>query len=410
MALCAGVGGLDLAVGLLVADYRTICYVEREAYAASTLVARMADGALDPAPVWDDVWTFRGGRWRGQVDLVTAGFPCTPWSAAGAGRGVEDERWIWPALLERIREIRPTFVFLENVPPLVSRGGLALVLGDLAECGFDAEWDLFAAADVGASHQRERLFVLAFRDGGRLPILSAPHDDDRRDASGDDADRCDADVAHTGRAERWRATNAYDLAGQRPSVHDCGTSRTLADAGAIMADADGDTVRIESERLQREGRRVRAAEREYAVARAPLPLFPPAPADVDGWRRVLAEYPELAPALAHQHMADAVCGHESEERPSDATEREQRAPQRRWSEQSARARAANGDLPSRDESEIESAVRLLVDESSDWVDRALAARVDQLRALGNAVVPVCAAVALYVLAERCHVWVLQHDC
>lgn len=382
MALCAGVGGLDLAVGLLVADYRTICYVEREAYAASTLVARMADGALDPAPVWDDVCTFRGGRWRGQVDLVTAGFPCTPWSAAGAGRGVEDERWIWPALLERIREIRPTFVFLENVPPLVSRGGLALVLGDLAECGFDAEWDLFAAADVGASHQRERLFVLAFRDGGRLPILSAPHDDDRRDASGDDADRCDAPMGEPecrrrvlrercdrepGGLAEFDGPDLADASGVRlqgfewDGASDGGDGPQASRPAAELRDASlGDAARgglgvlWESSACDGFADRAdaaveHAAEREHTVARAALAVFPPAPGDAAGWRRVLAVAPELAPALAPH---------------------------------------------------TQSAVRLLVDESSDWVDRALAARVDQLRALGNAVVPVCAAVALYVLAER----------
>lgn len=92
LALCAGVGGLELALGLVLADYRTVCYVEREAYAAAQLVARLAEGALDVAPIWDDLATFDGRRWRRCVSIITAGFPCQPWSAAGKGEGVEEGR------------------------------------------------------------------------------------------------------------------------------------------------------------------------------------------------------------------------------------------------------------------------------------------------------------------------------
>src|SRR5262245_10853974 len=161
VALCAGIGGLELGVSLAVPAYRTVCHVEREVFSAARLAALMEEGVVAPAPIWDDVASFDGAAWRGLVDCVTAGFPCQPWSAAGSGAGTADERWIWPDIRDRIREMGPRFVFLENVPPLVSRGGLALVLGDLADLGFDAEWLCLSAADVGASHRRERLFILA---------------------------------------------------------------------------------------------------------------------------------------------------------------------------------------------------------------------------------------------------------
>jgi hypothetical protein len=108
LALCAGVGGLDLGLRLALGRaYRTVGYVDREAFAAAVLVARMADKALDPAPVWDDIETFDGTAWRGRVDLVSAGFPCQPFSAAGQGRGIDDERWLWPHLARIIAEAGP---------------------------------------------------------------------------------------------------------------------------------------------------------------------------------------------------------------------------------------------------------------------------------------------------------------
>lgn len=122
----------------------------------------MEEEALDRAPIWDDLSTFDCEPYRGLVDLVSAGFPCQPFSYAGKQRGSDDERWLWPDVARVVREIRPSLVFLENVPGLLAHG-LGDVLGDLAACGYDAEWDVFRASDVGAPHLRERIFVLAWR-------------------------------------------------------------------------------------------------------------------------------------------------------------------------------------------------------------------------------------------------------
>lgn len=168
MAICAGVGGLELGLRLALGDdYQCAVYIEREAYAAATLVARMEEQALDPAPIWDDVVTFDGRPWRGVVDLITAGFPCQPWSVAGRRQKTDDERWIWDDIARVICEVGSGIVFLENVPGLV-HGGLEHVLGDLATFGFTAEWDVFSAAETGAPHLRERLFILAHSDIGKL--------------------------------------------------------------------------------------------------------------------------------------------------------------------------------------------------------------------------------------------------
>ena len=170
LAICAGIGGLELGIGIAVGEsYRCVGYLERDSYAAAVLVARMEDASLDQAPIWDDLTTFDGQRWRGVVDLISAGFPCQPWSVAGKQRGIEDARWIWPEIVRIVRDVEPGFVFLENVPGLI-RHGLPRVLGDLAELGFDAEWMCLAASDMGAPHVRERLFILAHSGRGAVRL------------------------------------------------------------------------------------------------------------------------------------------------------------------------------------------------------------------------------------------------
>jgi DNA (cytosine-5)-methyltransferase 1 len=90
---------------------------------------------------------------------------CQPFSVAGKRRGADDERNLWPETIRVIRELRPRYAFLENVPGLLAHSYFGTVLGELAEAGYDAEWGCFTAAEVGASHKRERLFVLAHARG-----------------------------------------------------------------------------------------------------------------------------------------------------------------------------------------------------------------------------------------------------
>jgi len=169
LALCSGIAGLDLALQRVVPGYRTVCHVEGEAFAAAVLARRMEDHQLEPAPIHGDLTTFDGRPWRGVVDLVSAGYPCQPFSVAGKRRGADDERHLWPHVARVIRDSGPSFVFLENVHGHV-RLGLDAVLGDLADLGFDAEWCVLGASDVGAPHRRKRLFVLAYRDGAELRL------------------------------------------------------------------------------------------------------------------------------------------------------------------------------------------------------------------------------------------------
>ena len=158
LALFAGAGGGILGGKLL--GWRTVCAVEWEAYPASVLCARQNDGLLPPFPIWDDVQTFDGKPWAGIVDVVSGGFPCQDISAAGKGAGIDGERsGMWSEMARIICEVRPRFAFVENSPMLTSRG-LGRVLGDLASMGFDARWGVLGAADVGANHQRNRIWIV----------------------------------------------------------------------------------------------------------------------------------------------------------------------------------------------------------------------------------------------------------
>jgi DNA (cytosine-5)-methyltransferase 1 len=160
--LFAGAGGGILGGMLL--GHTTVCAVELEPYCREVLLQRQRDGILPKFPIWDDVCTFDGNPWRGKVDVVCGGFPCTDISCAGKGAGIKGkESGLWSEMARIIGEIRPKYAFVENSPMLTLRG-LDRVLGDLSEMGYDARWGVVGAYHVGAPHRRERIWILARRD------------------------------------------------------------------------------------------------------------------------------------------------------------------------------------------------------------------------------------------------------
>lgn len=404
LSLCTGGGGLELGLSLVVRTH-VVGYVERDAYAASVLLARMGDEALAPAPVWcGDLADLDAGPTRG-VDLVCAGFPCPPFSSAGRRRGTDDDRWLWPEIARVLRDVGPRFVFLENVRGLLvpSSGqlaGLGHVLRDLATLGFDAEWGCLRASDAGAPHQRERVFILAYRHGDRLGAARRSGRDD-----GNTGGLCPAlaDAVggrHDGRARDEGREPVGGTAAERPGpyVADAGGVRRQQVAGGApgdegpdagrptlngdqpqrgveaVADADGGrgparqrpgaraaersepqwgvVVLADTEDEGREGERLcgfvaHAGSGGVAVGattagRASTPtcapgIWPPGPDDADGWRRLLAACPGAEPSLR---------------------------------------RDADG----------------------------LASQLDRLRVLGNGCVPQQVALAFYRLARRAGVW------
>jgi DNA (cytosine-5)-methyltransferase 1 len=183
LALFAGAGGGILGGHLL--GWRTVCAVEWEPYPASVLVARQNEGTLPAFPIWDDVQTFDGRPWRGRVDVISGGFPCQDISCAGKGAGIDGERsGMWGHMARIISEVRPRFVFVENSPMLVGRG-LARVLGDLAEMGYDARWGVLGAVDAGAPHKRDRIWLVAKPSGSGTWNLDQEAGNENRRTSGE---------------------------------------------------------------------------------------------------------------------------------------------------------------------------------------------------------------------------------
>jgi DNA (cytosine-5)-methyltransferase 1 len=163
LALFAGGGGGILGGKLL--GWRTVCAVEIDPDARRVLLDRQRDGVLPRFPIWDEVRTFDGRGWTGEVDVVTGGFPCQDISAAGSGVGIDGKRsGLWKHMARIIREIRPPFVLVENAG-VITRRGIDVVLGDLARMGFDAEWGVFKACAWGAPQVRRRMFLLAYANG-----------------------------------------------------------------------------------------------------------------------------------------------------------------------------------------------------------------------------------------------------
>lgn len=166
MHLFAGAGGGILAD--LILGHRPIVAVEWDRYACEVLRARAADGWFDGMSVWEgDVRLFDPSEYKGRVDCIHAGFPCQDISQAGSQRGVgEDTRsGLYRQVLRIADEIRPRYLFLENVSAIVSGDNgnmLRTVVGDLANRGYDCVWRCLSASEVGANHIRGRWWLLAY--------------------------------------------------------------------------------------------------------------------------------------------------------------------------------------------------------------------------------------------------------
>jgi DNA (cytosine-5)-methyltransferase 1 len=159
--LFAGIGGGLLAD--LILGHRPVVAVEWEPYACQVLRERAAEGWFPELEVYEgDVRAFDGRRYKGRVDCIHAGFPCQDLSNAGSRAGLGDgtRSGLYREVLRIAREIRPRFIFLENVSAILS-SGLDRVLSDIAEMGMDARWCCIRASDVSAPHPRDRWFLLA---------------------------------------------------------------------------------------------------------------------------------------------------------------------------------------------------------------------------------------------------------
>jgi len=323
LALCAGVGGLELGLRLAIGeDYKCVGYCEREAFAASVLVARMEEKALDQAPIWDDLESFPSDLYSEKVDIISAGFPCQPHSLAGQRRGIKDKRWLWPSIERIIRDVGPRFVFLENVPGLLAGPhGMGAVFGTLASLGFDAEWGVFSAAQVGASHKRERIFILAIAQGKQVGTSRQSWESpELADATKPRLERPRKQTGQSRQSPDELANAESDRRGERSASRVRRTAQSAGTRGQTLGDAKSLGIRSRGERFgveskepfptsssaidqlantkgMRRGAEPRTESERVLRFDTEERAFPPGPSDHEGWEDFLKQRPDLEPAI-----------------------------------------------------------------------------------------------------------------
>ena len=177
LSLCTGYGGIERGLELAGLKHRVLAHVEIEAFAVANLVNKMEEGRLDAAPIWTNLKTLPLDCFRDRVSILTSGYPCQPFSAAGKRAGKDDPRHLWPYILDIIKAVRPVRCFFENVEGHISLG-LREVIEDLEGLGYSTAWGIFSAVEVGAPHQRKRVYILgntaeqglAFRQGQKVTV------------------------------------------------------------------------------------------------------------------------------------------------------------------------------------------------------------------------------------------------
>lgn len=410
LALCAGHGGLELGLHIAEPGYRTVCYVEREAYQAAALVARMEDQALDNAPVWDDVKTFDGRPWRGRVDIVTGGYPCQPFSTAGKRRGANDPRHIWPDIKRIVEEIGPEWCLFENVANHLNLGFYE-VAQDLRSMGYQVAADLVSAKETGASHNRLRLFIVAHRAGQRRGEAGQCGDAEKsgtcqRGSELGDTDSRDQQRYRTGKPDEGQSlagsgidvadTQGHDRRREletRKQATDRRRGPTGNSQGLAVAECNGREQGPEGIRRRQPepasdgegmdhasciGRNARGKTDggdvgDISDTASELPLFAPGPGNFAAWAAALGAAPMLAPALGPVDLWAIARSHRG--LPPVVGEG--------WK----RGMAQGCDKETT--AQLKSDVRRMAD--------VLAYRVDRLRGGGNGVSPLAAAYAWFIL-------------
>ncbi|NTG48607.1 DNA cytosine methyltransferase [Agrobacterium rhizogenes] len=358
LSICTGGAGLDLGVELAIPSARTVCMVEREAFAVTTLVSAMEQGLLHPAPIWSDARTFNGRAWRGAVDGLIGGIPCQPHSVAGRKEGQYDARDLWSDARRIIVQSGAWFALIENVGGMLSAGddeiaGAQRVFRDLSKLGFAVEGGLFKAREVGAPHGRERIFILAVADSLGI-VQSSGRSGEVQGA------RCATEgKARLGKRGRHDACNCGECFSGVGLADSCGTRLQgsefgRASSGGNWSEASGSAaefcctsvgypVRKGSHATAHGGlHRFEEGSRPWdenpsgsgepmddaSIARGrPISvqprrqdeagcnfdrpgLFPPGPADGDAWRSVLERSPHLEPSV--RRVADGMAAHVDE--------------------------------------------------------------------------------------------------
>jgi len=408
ISLCTGYEGIGLGIERAGTSLKPLAYVEIEAFACANLVAKMEAGVLAAAPIWTDIKTFDGGPFRDRVDLVTGGYPCQPFSSAGKRKGKGDPRHLWPYIREIIKAVRPVFCFFENVDGHLSLG-FAKVQSSLRHMGYRVEAGLFTAAEAGAPHRRKRLFILGYCKTGRFKERDVPVRQGRSQQSESNINGAgEGDVAdHAGRENDKRV--AGNLAEKKRQE---GCSNSAACTGsADMAIASSSGLERHAGHgtgcLRQEGE---VQEQGRSAGQIGIQRWPAGPGPQYGWEppRVVGNAGRK-PRRRRESNRDAT-GQKPKAQDDGQDLGDTKDTDRRAGECGTEERVGENEQRGRgsgesDGREVESALGGAVDGSPDRLDYARLcvscdSRIDELRLLGNGVVPQTAGKAWTMLMRR----------
>ena len=383
LSLCTGYEGIGQGLRILLPNVREIAYSEIEDYAILNLVEKIEKGRLHKAPIYTNLKTFPFGKFCGQVDILSGGFPCQPFSVAGAKKATEDPRHLFPYIAEGIRECQPRIVFLENVEGIISQKTgdgepvLKYVLRTLEQLGYRATAGIFSASEVGLPHQRKRVFILGISNS-----ISS------RLRRGGSSEECETD-------ERWVQSDKREWNRVRSKIERCRSAYgKLGDTKyngfsteselRISSSSSNDNSQGESyaEQLERAGRSFDdpSVFRCQAIARPNQEQYP--------W-----EEPRVLGDTERAGLKSLLEGQGQEQ-------------SRRAGTGDVQLSDTNGRGGMEDNRRGESNISDEVSDSIQTKSKLGGAvdgyrnRVDRLRLLGNGVVPMCAAKAFYTLLNR----------
>src|SRR5688572_28758104 len=166
LSLCTGMRGPERGLERVIGPLNIAAFVEVEAFIIANLLAGMESGVLHPSPIWTDVKTFDAQPFYKKIHGIIGGYPCQPFSQNGKRRGQDDPRHLYPFISKAISIIKPAWCFFENVEGHLTCG-FDFVCKDLQSMGYAVEAVIYSAEEVGATHARKRLVILALADSYR---------------------------------------------------------------------------------------------------------------------------------------------------------------------------------------------------------------------------------------------------
>jgi DNA (cytosine-5)-methyltransferase 1 len=232
----AGIGGFSYAATKLVGGYRTTQFIEIDPFCQKILKKHFPF-----TPIHDDIRTFTAIP--GQYDVICGGFPCQSISVAGNRVGITEESrsGIFYELMRVIRMVRPRFVILENVAAILNNG-LDIVLGELSQAGYDAEWSVISASSLGACHRRSRWWCVAYTNDYGSPSSSINEINDKTDSSSQERSY---QVSQSSRSSESKDSRVVQSSTKPSNSHSKGLQRQNFNEMEREIWAEGNTRRLD---------------------------------------------------------------------------------------------------------------------------------------------------------------------